>query len=35
VFFLAPLIIAGFAYLALELAARRRHAHTCARSGAR
>jgi uncharacterized membrane protein YbhN (UPF0104 family) len=35
VFYLAPLIIAGFAYLALELAARRRHAHTCARSGAR
>jgi hypothetical protein len=34
VFFLAPLTIAGFTYLALELAARRRHAHTCARSGA-
>jgi glycosyltransferase 2 family protein len=34
VFYLGPLIIAGFAYLALELAARR-HAHTYARSSAR
>jgi uncharacterized membrane protein YbhN (UPF0104 family) len=34
VFYLGPLIIAGFAYLALELAARRRNAHTYARSSA-
>ena len=33
VFYLGPLIVAGFAYLALELAARRRHEPTYARSG--
>ena len=33
VFYLGPLIVAGFAYLALEVVARRRHAHTYARSG--
>ena len=32
VFYLGPLVIAGFAYLALELAARRRRAHLSARS---
>jgi uncharacterized membrane protein YbhN (UPF0104 family) len=32
VFYLGPLGVAGFVYLALELAARRRHAHSYARS---
>jgi uncharacterized membrane protein YbhN (UPF0104 family) len=35
VFYLGPLIIAGVTYLSLELAARRRHTHSSARSTAR
>ncbi len=35
VFYLGPLIVAGLAYVALELTARRRHTHAYARSGAR